>query len=288
MHASPSPSVPSPVSSPVSSLPLVLVVPCYNEAHRLDGGAFLSALQQFPWLQLLFVDDGSTDDTARVLETLRGAAPDRIELLALAQNGGKAEAVRRGLLHVATMRPDGLCGFWDADLSAPLTELPALRETLARRDDIQWVWGIRLRALGRHITRRPLRHYLGRLFATCSSLLLGIDSYDTQCGAKLFRCSPLLKTALSEPFRSRWIFDVELLTRGQALLQFEGRRTIDDVVYEQPLAEWQHRAGSKVRSGDFFRALRELQLIRDARVRWRQAMAPAKTISSPSSHPPQP
>ena len=194
--------------------------------------------------------------------------------------------MRQGPLHVATMQPDGLCGFWDADLSAPLTELPALRETFARRDDIQWS--------GEFVCGRSAPHHPKTSASISTSLrdvqfpLLGIDSYDTQCGAKLFRCSPLLETALSEPFRSRWIFDVELLTRGQALLQFEGRRAIDDVVYEQPLAEWQHRAGSKVRSGDFFRALRELQLIRDARVRWRRAMAPAKTISSPSSHPRQP
>ncbi|HEY0928689.1 MAG TPA: hypothetical protein VGE27_02115, partial [Gemmatimonas sp.] len=106
---------------------------------------------------------------------------------------------------------------------------------------------------------------------------LGIESYDTQCGAKLFRIGPLLCTSLSEPFRSRWIFDVELLTRAQSLLRFEGEHTIERLVHEQPLGVWQHRAGSKVRGGDFLRALQELLIIRDARATWHR---PYTTLSS--------
>ncbi len=262
---------------------LVLVVPCFNEALRLDAGAFVTALDAFPWLRLLFVDDGSADDTVRALQVLQARRPDRIEVLQLPHNLGKAEAVRRGLLHVGSAYGEGLCGFWDADLSAPLTELPALRETFLRRDTVQWVWGIRLRALGRRVTRRPLRHYLGRLFATCSSLLLGIDSYDTQCGAKLFRISPLLKAVLAEPFRSRWIFDVELLARAQALLRYEGHAGIEQVVYEQPLAVWEHRAGSKVRGRDFLVALRELLRIRAARAHWYRAINGDQLTVRPSA-----
>jgi glycosyltransferase involved in cell wall biosynthesis len=272
------------VANAQQEFPLVLVVPCYNEARRLDGNAFLRALEAYPWLQLLFVNDGSTDATSAVLETLRTQQPDRIAVLSLPHNSGKAEAVRYALLE-ACRAHEGLCGFWDADLSAPLEELPALRATFARLPDVQWVWGIRLRALGHQITRRPARHYLGRLFATVSSLLLGIASYDTQCGAKLFRIGPLLQTTLSEPFRSRWIFDVELLTRAQSLLAFSARGSIEQLVHEQPLAVWQHRAGSKVRGADFLNALRELLVIRDARAHWHR---PYGEISSPSSRLPLP
>ena len=263
-------------AGPSDPLPLVLVVPCYNEAERLDPIAFERAIAAYPWLQLLFVNDGSTDGTAVVLEALRARAPSRIAINTLPHNVGKAEAVRLGLLEAcaAPHLLNGLCGFWDADLSASLEELPTLRETFARRPAVQWVWGIRLRALGHDVTRRALRHYLGRLFATCSSLLLGIDSYDTQCGAKLFRVGPLLQTALSEPFRSRWIFDVELLTRAQALLQFIGSDPLERAVQEQPLAAWHHRAGSKVRSGDFLKALQELLVIRRARARWYRPCTP--------------
>lgn len=248
---------------------VVLVIPCYNEAARLDGAAFCEALASTAWLDLIFVDDGSTDGTGAVLQALRARWPTRIDVLSLAQNSGKAEAVRQGMLRA--LARGSACGFWDADLSAPLQEVDALRAVLAERAQVEWVWGIRLRALGRDVRRRPLRHYLGRLFATLSSLLLGIDSYDTQCGAKLFRVTPLLHAVLGEPFRSRWIFDVELLTRADELLRFAGTRTLSQVVYEQPLAQWRHKPGSKLRSGDFVRALRELLVVRSARKRWYRA-----------------
>jgi glycosyltransferase involved in cell wall biosynthesis len=250
---------------------VVLVVPCYNEAARLDRPAWTDALARYEWLDLLFVNDGSTDSTAVVLQELQQAAPARVSVLTLATNSGKAEAVRRGLLDAMPRAP--LCGFWDADLSAPLSELVDLRAQFARDATIEWVWGIRLRALGRQVTRRALRHYLGRLFATGTSVLLNIDSYDTQCGAKLFRASPWLRTVLSEPFLSRWIFDVEMLTRLQSLLAANAGPSLSAVVFEQPLAVWTHKAGSKVRSGDFIKAMTELLVVRNARRAWHRPVS---------------
>ena len=62
-------------------------------------------------------------------------------------------------------------------------------------------------------TARRARHYVGRLFATASSLILDMTVYDTQCGAKVLRAGPALRAALATPFHSRWAFDVELLGR---------------------------------------------------------------------------
>ena len=56
-----------------------------------------------------------------------------------------------------------------------------------------------------------LGKYAGRIFATTVSVSLGLPIYDTQCGAKVFRQTPLLGRVLADPFESRWIFDVELL-----------------------------------------------------------------------------
>jgi hypothetical protein len=105
--------------------------------------------------------------------------------------------------------------------------------------------GARVRLLGTRIERRAWRHYLGRVFATFASLALRLPVYDTQCGAKLFARSAALEAALARPFRSRWVFDVELLERmlagaGGAPPLSPGR------IREVPLAEWRDVGGSKL------------------------------------------
>jgi glycosyltransferase involved in cell wall biosynthesis len=237
-----------------------LVVPCYNEATRLKSDAFHEALDAFHWLDVLFVNDGSTDRTAEVLDALATQRPERISVLHCAANGGKAVAVREGMRQ--GLGRAAIIGFCDADLSAPLAEVAMLRDVLLERAQVQWVWGIRLLSLGRIIERRASRHYLGRIFATVTSVTLGIRAYDTQCGCKLFRASSLLEAVLQQPFRSRWIFDVELLARADAWLRRTNGGTVETLVYEQPLREWRHQAGSKVRPGDFVRAIGELLVIR--------------------------
>ena len=241
---------------------VVLVIPCYNEARRIDLHAFKRALDAFPWLQLLFVDDGSTDETKALLERFSNAQP-RARVLVLPTNKGKGEAVRLGLLEGANN--SDICGFWDADLAAPLSELPQLLQVLTSTDGIEWVWGIRLRALGRTIERGYVRHYLGRLFATTSSLALGISAYDTQCGAKLFRSNDLLRAVISEPFTSSWLFDVEMLTRALDLRPNLMKSSMNTMIYEQPLQHWSHKDGSKVRATDFVAALLQLIAIKSRR-----------------------
>jgi hypothetical protein len=71
--------------------------------------------------------------------------------------------------------------------------------------------------LGRDIRRSAFRHYAGRLFATFASLQLRLPVYDTQCGAKIFRATPEVVALFGRPFRLRWCFDVEVLSRFDAL-----------------------------------------------------------------------
>jgi glycosyltransferase involved in cell wall biosynthesis len=238
---------------------ITVIVPCFNEEQRLDVDTFRAFDLPGYDLQFLFVNDGSRDGTLRVLQSLRDSNPARFDLLDLAQNGGKAEAVRRGILKAAGQSPD-FVGFWDADLATPLTELPAFVEVFAR-PNIEIVFGARVRLLGREISRRPDRHYLGRVGATLISQTLGLAIYDTQCGAKLFRMNDVIAKVFAAPFLSRWIFDVEIIAR---YLQLWGRDRVAHSLYELPVTVWHDVQGSKVRSTDFLRALRDLWKIRRA------------------------
>ena len=245
----------------ISSAPLrgTVVIPCYNEAKRLRLDAF-GAFLRGPAsrnIELLFVNDGSRDATLSVLQTLRSHFPDKVRVLDKQPNAGKAEAVRHGMLHAIYGGEAEITGFWDADLATPLEQIPDMAEMLAARPNLMMVFGARVRLLGRAIHRQPLRHYLGRCFATVASSALRLPIYDTQCGAKLFRITPELKTALADPFQSRWIFDVELLARFQVLHK-GNPDLLKEQVYEYPLPEWTDVAGSKVAAGDFFKAFGEL------------------------------
>lgn len=241
-----------------------VVVPCFNEARRLQPDVFIEFLRQCPeTISLFFVDDGSTDETLDVLERLRLAAP-RVAILPKTPNAGKAEAVRYGMQHVLEHTDAPLVGFWDADLATPLPAILELACVLDQFPNIDIVFGSRVRLLGRRIERKVHRHYLGRVFATVVSNVLRLPIYDTQCGAKLFRRTPQFTTILRTRFVSRWIFDVEILAR---LIRVCGIEYVKNSVYEYPLNEWCDVGGSKVRGVDFVKAAKDLARIWNANLR---------------------
>ncbi len=227
----------------------IIVMPCFNEARRLDLPA-LEAWSAAPAFELLFVDDGSKDDTATVLDALCRRMHGTGSLFRLPQNQGKAEAVRQGMLH-ALQTGASITGYLDADLATSLSEMARILDVLDNTGK-EVALGSRIRMLGADIQRFTRRHYLGRVFATLASLTLRMPVYDTQCGAKAFRRSKALEAALAEPFLSRWAFDVELLGRlqlgtpetpGLALIAF----------VEVPLRRWHDIPGYDWRLPDFVR-----------------------------------
>lgn len=209
----------------------------------------------------VFVDDGSTDRTAELLRDMQRSMPGRVDVLGFEKNRGKGEAVRAGLLR-ALERGPALVGYWDADLATPLAVIGDFRAILEDRPAIEMVFGARVQLLGRGITRSSLRHYLGRVVATAIALTLGLDIYDSQCGAKLFRVTPGLADLFREPFSTRWLFDVEIIARLIRARRGSAGPPARDVIYEQPLPVWVDVPGSKVRPFDFFRAFVELARIR--------------------------
>ena len=184
----------------------------------------------------VFVDGGSTDGTS---DAVRPHTSDRIWLISLDRNAGKAEAVRQGVLRAEALpfyaQLDWI-GFWDADLSTPLTELPKFFEYLTLCGaPMDAVIGSRIPRLGSQVRRRAACRVLGRLFVTVASILLKVRVYDSQCGAKVIRTAAAA-SCFRDPFITRWLFDLEILLRlrNRALLEF-------------PLRAWQDVPGGKMK-----------------------------------------
>jgi dolichyl-phosphate beta-glucosyltransferase len=232
---------------------VAVTVPCYNEADRLKCDAFIDFVREHRQVMFIFVDDGSTDNTAQLLKSMAQSETNNIRFITLENNRGKAEAVRQGTLS-AIAAGARYVGYWDADLATPLNPILEFVGELKKKSDLLLVMGARVQLLGRTILRNRHRHYLGRVFATAASLVLRMPVYDTQCGAKMFVASEPVRLAFRDPFMSRWIFDVEILAR----LVCKGNANPHVAICEYPLMEWHDVKGSKIRLKDFWVAFWDL------------------------------
>ncbi|MBP9706830.1 MAG: hypothetical protein KBD78_04250 [Oligoflexales bacterium] len=169
------------------------------------------------------------------------------------RNQGKAEAVRQGMLY-ALASGAKITGYWDADLATPVNEFLVILEAIQKDTFVTAVFGSRVRLLGHDIQRTLLRHYLGRGFATLASIILQLPVYDTQCGAKVFRCTEALTQSLETPFCSAWAFDIELIYRLLNTKRIE-LRLLQNQIREIPLKKWRDVKGSKLKPSAVFAVL---------------------------------
>jgi dolichyl-phosphate beta-glucosyltransferase len=165
---------------------LSVIIPAYNEEKRLPRA--LRRLSEYfgargigaDDLEILVVDDGSSDGTASVVEEWIGKLP-ALRLVSNGRNRGKGFSVRHGMLEAQGR----LALFTDADLSSPIEELEKLQAGIRGGSDL----AIGSRALDRsliavHQTR--LREMAGIIFNGFVRFSTGLSYKDTQCGFKLF------------------------------------------------------------------------------------------------------
>jgi dolichyl-phosphate beta-glucosyltransferase len=211
---------------------LSIVIPAYNEAERIaptlrDVAAWLEAERLVA--EVLVVDDGSTDGTARVVEALARELPV-IQLVHGWVNRGKGHAVRVGMLRASGW----LRLFMDADNATTIRELPALLARIA--DGAEVAIGSR-RAPG--AVRRVRPPWFRRAWSRVANqvvqagLLEGI--HDTQCGFKLFTAEAATRI-FQRTITDGWGFDLEVLVHARQL----GYR-VDEVA-----VHWQDDPRSKV------------------------------------------
>lgn len=239
---------------------ILIIVPCFNEAERLDTAAFHAFLESQQNVDLCFVNDGSTDDTKGVIENFVHEHPGRAQAMHLSDNVGKASAVREGMLACEKTGRYSFLGYWDADLATPLGEVKQfIAALISPPGEFCAIFGSRMQRLGAFIKRSTVRHILGRGFSTLASWVLQLAVYDSQCGAKLFK-REVVGIAFGEPFLTRWLFDVEILAR---LRNAFGREAVEKGVLELPLNQWKEKAGSKLSARYLIRVPLDLLKIRD-------------------------
>lgn len=151
---------------------ICVIIPCYNEASRIRLDVFRDFLREQDYIDFCFVNDGSRDNTSEVLRYAVERCPERFLLVDNPDNRGKAEAVRSGMLHVASLGRYDLIGFLDADLATPLEDIHLLVEVMRRQPSVMMTMGARLKRLGANVQRKVYRHYMGRVlprwFPCCS------------------------------------------------------------------------------------------------------------------------
>jgi dolichyl-phosphate beta-glucosyltransferase len=220
------------------------VIPAYNESVRIRPtlDELLRYTQEQNWtVEILVVNDGSTDDTAQIIREY-GKLHPQVLLVENPGNRGK------GMLHA---RGD-ICLFTDADLSSPITEARRLFDAIDQGADI--AIGSRWLRSELQTERQPLyRQAFGRIFNLVLRVILGLRFADTQCGFKAFRRDAAQRIFPLQKIE-RWGFDPEIL--------FLARRAglqVDEV----PVL-WAHSEGTRLNPfRDGFRMFVEV-----LRIRW--------------------
>jgi glycosyltransferase involved in cell wall biosynthesis len=225
--------------------PLVtVVVPVFNEAATV--GQVVDELLELPLrLEILLVDDGSTDESPSVLAAL-AATHHQVKVLTQARNQGKGAAVRRG---INDSHGDILL-IQDADLEYSPSDIPALIDPLLS-GKADAVFGTRLRG-GAHPQRAHLFwHYAGNRFLTLlSNVLYNTTISDMEVGYKAFR-GELVRdlTLVSNDFRIEPELTAKVLRLKPAIR-----------LYEVPIAYYgrSYEEGKKITWKDGFGAVQAL------------------------------
>jgi glycosyltransferase involved in cell wall biosynthesis len=231
-------------------LELSIVVPAFNEEHRLPKS--LQSIRAYVnsrglRAEVLVVDDGSTDSTARIVEHSRKEFPE-LRLISNGRNRGKGFSVRHGMLEAQ----GEIALFTDADLSAPIEEADKLLMAL-RKDSFDGAIGSR--AMDRsliEVHQSAFREQAGILFNGVVRRITGLSFEDTQCGFKAFR-RERARAIFEQQRTTGFGFDPEILF----LAQRKGLR-----IAEIPV-RWAHHPATKVNLfGDSLWMLLDLLAIR--------------------------
>lgn len=240
-----------------------MIVPCFNEAGRLNVPQWQSLIERFNKCHWFFVNDGSTDETSVILNELTGENVHRINLLS---NLGKGNAIRAGFSDAINSSPSlrdapidfSVIGYIDSDGAFDTTDLEFIfaeaENRLEKVPTCKIIIGSRVKLAGRQIQRNRWRHYTGRLISTIICLGWNNAPYDTQSGFKIFRVDSAFRKVVQEPFRTSWFFDIELILRLEALDSLG--------IWEVPLLKWDEIGQSSIKFSRYLDIVNQIFIIK--------------------------
>ena len=206
-------------------------------------------------MKICFVNDGSTDKTAEMIQELKKIFPTKVFLISLKKNQGKAIAVFTGFNFIIKNHDCEKIAYLDADLATSLEECNRISKYLTGK--IHMAFGSRILKLDNNIQRKWYRFFIGRIIATLISKILKTSIYDSQCGCKVFN-KKLASKVFNKQFISKWLFDVEIFFR---LIKIYGNNEIKNYIKEIPLNEWIDTPDSRVSPWYFFKLWTDLYKI---------------------------
>ena len=233
-----------------------VVIPCYNEENRLKTKEFANFVHNNHGYHICFVNDGSKDKTLEILKEFQQGKEEYISIYDCEKNGGKAEAVRQGILHLVKDKSLDYIGFLDADLSTDFADFDELVKTLSS-SDYKLVAGSRINRMGANIIKQSSRAIISKIINKIIRTILRMEIQDTQCGAKIMK-REVAENMFNTPFLTRWLFDVEIFLR---MKKYYGAETVKKFIYEQPLKRWVHECGSNFSFKDSIKILWQLSEI---------------------------
>jgi len=230
---------------------IAIIIPCFNEQYRISKNSVSTILEQ-PNVDVYLCNDGSTDNTLQVLNTISKNHAGRCFVINYERNTGKANTIYRAAGSLLLKDEYTHIAYFDADFSTPPGEIVRMLEFAYKNPDI-FVIGSRVQLLNAVIQRKWYRHIIGRIVVTIVNFKFRLAVYDSQCGAKIFPVA-IANIAFNTPFLTSWLFDMEIFIRlRKAGMLAHG--------IELPLHNWIDADGSKLKLTHVFSILKEIVVL---------------------------
>ena len=233
-----------------------MIVPCYNEAMRISLDYWNQIIKETNTIDWIFVNDGSSDDTSKLLSQIAGGLGTTV--LNLPKNKGKAEALRIGFLE-ATARNCEIIGLIDADGSFEKQEVIVLCQKFQNK--CEWnssqqsydaIFMSRNFLLNGVESVSLIRKFSGFVISRINSAVWKELPKDTQCGFKFFRFNNKSKSTILMPFSNSWFFEIEFLIRLREI------KRLPLSIKEMPLKFCKHIEGSKTDKSNTMNSVQQI------------------------------